>query len=415
MAGAAVSRRALLGGLGVGGVGAAVGAVGAGAWKASADTAAPTPHAGTVPFHGEHQAGIATEAQDRLAFASFDVVSTDRADLRDLMREWTAAAASMTRGLPVPGSSSVLEAPPADTGETEGMPPGLLTVTAGFGPSLFDDRFGLARRRPARLRDLPALPGDGLDPDRSGGDLAIQACAQDPQVAFHVIRNLARIGRGVVQMRWSQLGFGRTSATSSTQSTPRNLMGFKDGTRNVRGDDAARMRDHVWVPSNADQGWMAGGSYLVARRIRMRIEGWDRDPLGAQQEVFGRDKLEGAPLTGTREGDVPDYAAKAADGTPVIARNAHIRLAAPENNGGRAMLRRGYSFTDGVDPASGELDAGLFFLAFMRDPQVFVDLQNKLGSLDALNEYIEHVGSGLFACPGGVRDEKDYWGRGLLA
>jgi deferrochelatase/peroxidase EfeB len=415
MAGAGVTRRALLGGLGVGGVGAAVGAVGAHTWQAQAATPVQGPHAGTVPFHGEQQAGIATEAQDRLAFASFDVVSTDRAELRNLLQEWTAAAAAMTRGLPVPGDSGLLEAPPADTGETEGMSPGLLTVTAGFGPSLFDDRFGLAGRRPARLRELPALPGDGLDPDRSGGDLAIQACAQDPQVAFHVIRNLARIGRGVVQMRWSQLGFGRTSATTSTQSTPRNLMGFKDGTRNVRGDDAARMRDHVWVPSGSDQGWMAGGSYLVARRIRMRIEGWDRDPLGAQQEVFGRDKVEGAPLTGTREGDVPDYAAKAADGTPVIPMNAHIRLAAPENNGGRAMLRRGYSFTDGVDPASGELDAGLFFLAFMRDPQVFVDLQNKLGSHDALNEYIEHVGSGLFACPGGVRNDGDYWGRSLFA
>ena len=141
-------------------------------------------------------------------------MTTDRGELRDLLREWTAAAAAMTRGLPVPGDSSRPEAPPADTGETEGMAPGLLTVTAGFGPSLFDDRFGLAPRRPALLRDLPSLPGDGLDPGRSGGDLAIQACAQDPQVAFHVIRNLARIGRGVVQMRWSQLGFGRTSATT---------------------------------------------------------------------------------------------------------------------------------------------------------------------------------------------------------
>ena len=415
MAGAGVSRRALLGGLGVGGVGAAVGAVGAHTWQERSPAPVPDARAGTVAFHGEHQGGIATEAQDRLAFASFDVVTTDRGELRDLLREWTAAAAAMTRGLPVPGDSSRPEAPPADTGETEGMAPGLLTVTAGFGPSLFDDRFGLARRRPALLRDLPPLPGDGLDPGRSGGDLAIQACAQDPQVAFHVIRNLARIGRGVVQMRWSQLGFGRTSATTSTQSTPRNLMGFKDGTRNVRGDDTARMREHVWLPAGSDQAWMTGGSYLVARRIRMRIEGWDRDPLGDQESVFGRDKVEGAPLTGTRETDVPDYAAKRADGTPVIPMDAHIRLAAPENNDGRAMLRRGYSFTDGVDPASGELDAGLFFIAFMRDPQVFVDLQNKLGTLDALNEYIEHVGSGLFACPGGVRGPGDDWGRGLFA
>jgi deferrochelatase/peroxidase EfeB len=219
----------------------------------------------------------------------------------------------------------------------------------------------------------------------------------------------------VVQMRWSQLGFGRTSATTSNQSTPRNLMGFKDGTRNVRGDDLTRMREHVWVSTGSDQPWMAGGSYLVARRIRMHIESWDRDALGAQEEVFGRTKTEGAPLTGSREADVPDYAAKGADGSPVIPMNAHIRLAAPENNGGRAMLRRGYSFTDGVDPTSGELDAGLFFLSFQNDPGVFVALQEKLGSHDALTEYVKHVGSGLFACPGGVRDDQDYWGRALFA
>jgi deferrochelatase/peroxidase EfeB len=415
MARAGVTRRALLGGLGIGGVGAAVGAVGVHDWSSSVAAEASPKRAGTVAFHGEHQAGIATEAQDRLAFASFDLLTTDPIEVRDLLQEWTAAAAAMTRGLPVPGDSSRPEAPPADTGETAGMAPGLLTVTAGFGPSLFDGRFGLARYRPALLRDLPALPGDELDPGRSGGDVAVQACSQDPQVAFHVIRNLARIGRGVVQMRWSQLGFGRTSATTSNQSTPRNLMGFKDGTRNVRGDDLTRMREHVWVSTGSDQPWMAGGSYLVARRIRMHIESWDRDALGAQEEVFGRTKTEGAPLTGSREADVPDYAAKGADGSPVIPMNAHIRLAAPENNGGRAMLRRGYSFTDGVDPTSGELDAGLFFLSFQNDPGVFVALQEKLGSHDALTEYVKHVGSGLFACPGGVRDDQDYWGRTLFA
>jgi deferrochelatase/peroxidase EfeB len=330
------------------------------------------------------------------------------------LQEWTAAAAAMTRGLPVPGDSGLLEAPPADTGETDGMSPGLLTVTAGFGPTLFDDRFGLAGRRPARLRELPALPGDGLDLDRSGGDLAIQACAQDPQVAFHVIRNLARIGRGVVQMRWSQLGFGRTSATTSTQSTPRNLMGFKDGTRNVRGDDAARMRDHVWVPSGSDQGWMAGGSYLVARRIRMFVEPWDRDTLGDQEAVFGRAKDSGAPLTGKGEFDDPDYAAVGADGEPVIPADAHIRLASPENNGGLRILRRGYSYTDGIDATTGTLDAGLFFVSFQSSPQAFVTLQRKLGSKDALNEYIRHVGSAVFACPPGVSGSGDYWGRRLF-
>jgi len=353
-----VSRRALLGGLGAGGVGFAAGALAMTDRSTQGPTETVVAGLRPVAFHGQHQAGIATAAQDRLAFASFDVTTTDRSELQDVLKEWTSAAAAMS------------------TGE---------------------------------------LVAEELDPDRSDGDLCIQACSQDPQVAFHVIRNLARIGRGAVQMRWSQLGFGRTSATTTGQSTPRNLMGFKDGTRNVRGDKIAQMNDHIWVGGAADQAWMTGGTYLVLRRIRMHIEGWDRDVLSDQQEIFGRTKHEGAPLTGSKELDVPDYAAKKPDGTPVVAADSHIRLVSPENNDGRSILRRGYSYTDGIDPASGEFDAGLFFIAFMRDLQVFIDLQNKLGSQDALNEYIKHVASGLFACPGGVEKVGDHWGSALFA
>ncbi|MFF7402573.1 Dyp-type peroxidase [Streptomyces murinus] len=285
-------------------------------------------------------------------------VQEKRAALRTLLRTWTAAAA---------------------------------------------DRFGLADRRPAALADLPHLPPADLDPDRSGGDLAIQACADDPLVAFHAIRNLARIGRDTVVMRWSQLGFGKAASNGADQQTPRNLMGFKDGTRNIHGDDTALMDQHVWVGKETDQAWMRGGSYLVARRIQMRIEGWDRDYLADQQNVFGRYKYSGAPLTGSKEFDTPDFKAKGADGRPVIPAKAHMRLAAHENEGGIRILRRGYSFTDGIVAASGELDAGLFFIAFQKDPrEQFVALQRKLGMNDALNEYIQHVGSGLFACPPGV-------------
>ena len=237
-----------------------------------------------VAFYGEHQAGIATPAQDRLALAAFDVTDgARRSDLIALLRDWTAAAAAMTAGRPVPGSSAVPAAPPADTGEAAGLPPASLTLTAGFGPGLFDRRFGLASRRPAALAPLPALPGDELDPNRSGGDLAVQACADDPQVAFHAARNLARVGRGIVTMRWFQLGFGRTSSTSTAQSTPRNLMGFKDGTRNIKGEDTAALEAHVWVGRESEQAWLRGGSYLVVRRIRMLIESWDRGTLADQR------------------------------------------------------------------------------------------------------------------------------------
>jgi len=415
------SRRNLLklGGAGIAGA-AAAGTLAACTSDHSPATASASTPATKVAFFGAHQAGISTPAPERLAFASYDVtvdgtVAQKRAALQQLLKDWTAAAAAMTAGQAVPGDSQNPDAPPADTGEAYGASPSNLTITFGFGPSLFDDRFGLAGKRPAALADLPHLAPENLDPGRTGGDLCIQACSDDGLVAFHAIRNLARIGRGTVVMRWSQLGFGKATSNGADQETPRNLMGFKDGTRNIDGADDALMNGHVWVASETDQPWMRGGSYAVARRIRMHIEAWDRDVLSDQQHVFGRAKYSGAPLSGVKEHDTPDFKVIGPDGGPAIPDTAHIRLAAFENNNGLRILRRGYSFTDGILD-SGELDAGLFFLAFQKDPRAqFVPLQQKLGAHDALNEYIEHVGSGLFACPPGVKDGSDYWGSALFA
>jgi deferrochelatase/peroxidase EfeB len=392
----AFTRRRLLASAGAGGLAAAAG----GGFALGRETAGDGPDAAAqiVPFHGEHQAGIATAAQDRLHFAAFDVEDGLRArDLRDLLREWSRAAERMTTGRLVGDDAGEQLAPPADTGEALGLTPARLTVTFGLGPSLFDDRFGLDASRPEPLRDLPALPGDELDPGRSGGDLCVQACADDPQVAFHAVRNLARIGRGAVTVRWSQLGFGRTSSTSRAQATPRNLLGFKDGTRNLKAEDTADLARHVWVAGDraGEPAWLRGGTYLVARRIRMLIEVWDRASLGDQEQTIGRHKASGAPLGGREEFDAPNLARLPAD--------SHVRLAAPSSNGGVALLRRGYSFTDGLDDRLGQLDAGLFFLSFQRDPDAFIRVQRRLGATDALNEYIKHVGSGLWAIPPGAR------------
>ena len=346
-----------------------------------------------IPFHGEHQAGITTPAQDRLHFAAFDVVTTSRSDLRGLMRVWTEAASRMSRGEPV-GETGVGLAPPIDTGEAVGLSPARLTVTFGFGPTLFD-RFGLERSRPPALAELPVFAGDELDPERSGGDIAVQACADDPQVAFHAVRNLARIGRGAVAMRWSQLGFGRTSSTSRAQETPRNLMGFKDGTNNIKLEDGRALAEHVWVAANSDPSWLRGGTYMVTRRIRMLIEVWDRASLDDQEQTIGRRKESGAPFGREDEFDPVNLSR-----TPV---DAHVRLAAPSENGDRRILRRGYSFTDGMDAELGQLDAGLFFISYQDDPAGFVELQRRLAASDALSEYIKHTGSALFACPPGVR------------
>ncbi len=396
-----LTRRGLIAGAGAVGAGLTLGGVEL--ERALGDSSGGSAQ---IPFHGDHQAGIATAAQDRLHFAAFDVTAERRSDLRDLLRVWTEAGERMTAGELV-GEVDQPAAPPVDTGEALGLPPARLTVTFGLGPTLFDERFGLASRRPAELTELPPLPGDELDPSRSGGDLCVQACADDPQVVFHAVRNLARIGRGAVVMRWSQLGFGRTSTTSRSQATPRNLMGFKDGTNNLKLEDRQALAQHVWVGAGDRPEWLRGGTYLVARRIRMLIEVWDRASLADQEDTIGRVKDSGAPLGEHAEFDPVDLASKR------IPTDAHIRLAAPSTNGGIKILRRGYSFTDGMDERLGQLDAGLFFISFQRHPAAFVELQQRLGGSDALNEYIVHTGSGLFAVPPGV-SPGGYVGQSLL-
>jgi len=408
-----LSRRAVLGGIGVAAVASAGGfAVGQRTADASSDSSkgeAQLAAAAIVPFHGEHQAGIATPVQDRLLFGAFDLMTDDRQALVSLLRTWTSSAEALTQGKPVGTDDTTPEAPPDDTGEATGLSPARLTLTFGFGPTIFTiggrDRFGLADRRPAALVDLPAFAGDDLDPGRSGGDLAVQVCADDPQVAFHALRNLTRQAKGTAVLRWSEMGFGRTSTTTSGSSaTPRNLQGFKDGTNNLRGDDTADMAKFVWAGAGDGSDWMAGGSYMVTRRIRMFLETWDRSTLSDQEGTIGRQKLSGAPLGATAEHDTVDLAARDAKGALVVPADAHIRLASHSTNDGIRILRRGYSFTDGVNPVTGQLDGGLFFIAYQRDPRTgFIPLQRRLAEHDALNEYIQHTGSAVFACPPGVR------------
>ncbi|MFJ5259362.1 iron uptake transporter deferrochelatase/peroxidase subunit [Streptomyces sp. NPDC088387] len=403
------SRRALIG---WGGAGLALGAAAAGGAVAVTRTGSDIDpvsagSGGAVAFHGPHQAGIATPVQDRLHFAAFDVQTDDRAEFVRMLKDWTAAARRMTAGRAVGEGAygGLPEAPPDDTGEALGLRPSRLTLTIGFGPSLFE-KFGLADARPDALTELPKFAGDNLDRNRSGGDLCVQACADDPQVAVHAVRNLARIGFGRVVVRWSQLGFGKTSSTTPDEQTPRNLMGFKDGTRNIAGTETDRLEKFVWVDTKDGPGWMTGGSYLVARRIRMHIETWDRTSLQEQEDIIGRDKGEGAPVGKAKERDEPFLKAMLPD--------AHVRLAHPDSNHGATILRRGYSFTDGTD-GLGRLDAGLFFLAYQRDPRTgFIPIQRSLAP-DTLNEYIQHVGSALFAIPPGVRDPDDWWGRTLFS
>ncbi|MCO1659997.1 iron uptake transporter deferrochelatase/peroxidase subunit [Pseudonocardia humida] len=408
-----LSRRHLFGWAGAGAALAGVGAV-AGC-SATAERPALSGAESVVPFRGRHQAGIVTPAQDRLHFVALDLTTDNRERVIGLLEKWTAAAERMVAGAETTPGGAVNrnpDAPPDDTGEALGLPASSLTLTFGVGAGLIE-KLGLTDRMPPGLAPLPAFTGDQLDPATSGGDLCIQACSQDPQVAVHAVRNLVRMGFGTTAVRWSQLGFGRTSSTSTAQATPRNLFGFKDGTHNVKAEDGAELDRHVWVQPGDGPAWLDGGSYLVARRIRMHIEIWDRTSLSEQERIIGRDKGEGAPLGEQSEFDLADYTATGPTGEPVIPTIAHIRLASADNLGGVRILRRGYNFVDGSD-GQGHLNAGLFFIAFLRDPHAqFVPMQSALANSDDLMEYIEHTGSAVFACPAGL-GEGAYWGQSLL-
>lgn len=344
----------------------------------------------TIPFFGKHQAGITTPQQAHLVFAAFDVQATESHEVAALFRAWSAAAERLTAGRAV-GPAGI------DTGEALGSRAARLSLTFGVGRGLFraagEDRFGLNRHRPAALEPLPEFEVDELDPARSGGDLCVQACADDPQVAFHAIHNLERAATGVANLRWMQTGFLPKRPDSKT--TPRNLMGFKDGTNNLR--DPAEIQKHVWV---GDEGpsWMRGGSYVVVRRIRMLLDVWDETSTHAQEHAIGRSKASGAPLGQAHERDRVNLDAQQ---IPV---DAHIRLAAAEGNGGARLLRRGYSYTDGVDGETGRMDAGLVFIAYQRDPhEQFVRIQRSLAT-DRMRKFLSHTGSAVFACARGVQN-----------
>ena len=366
------------------------------------------------PFHGPRQGGILTPTQSHTYFAAFDLTATQANEVAAMLRVWTHAAAQMAAGEQAAPDATGPDAPDGDSGDALGLPPSRLTLTFGFGPGLFikdgKDRYGLAARRPEALTDLPRFNGDQLQPSRTGGDVSVQACANDPQVAFHAVRQLARLSYGAAQLRWAQAGF---SSSPPDEGTPRNLMGFKDGTANpvTRPVGGATPDEFLWVGSEGPA-WLRSGSYVVVRRIRISLEHWDRTDTEFQEQVIGRRKRSGAALGAREEFDPPDFAATDKDGNPMIPEDAHLRLANPANTRGARILRRGYSYNDGLSFTAerwppwrqGTLyDAGLLFVAYQRDPRTgFIRIFEPMAKLDALNQFSTHVGGGLFAVPPGT-------------
>ena len=390
-----MDRREFLKKAGIGGAGLALGLSGASAFFANKEQGSKNIADGQeeISFYGKHQAGITTPMQKNIYFVVLDLRTTDKNELIQLFKDWTDYSQKLVNGELVKKDGSNALLPPSDTGETVGLNPYRLTLTFGVSAS-FLTKLGLDKKRPKLFRDLPAFPKEQLREQYTGGDIVIQACADDEQVAFHAVRNLIRKGRNKVTMKWSQSGF---AAIGDRMETPRNLFGFKDGTANVTTEkDFDKV---VWADS---QDWMNNGSYMAVRRIIMHLETWDRTNLQEQENTFGRYKESGAPFGKKDEFDEVDLSLLPVD--------SHVRLAKEVD---MPILRRSYSYSDGIDPKTGQFDAGLLFIAFQKDPDRFVKIQTNLGADDKMNEYVTHIGSGLFACFGGVK-EGGYLGQDLF-
>ncbi|MBT2390170.1 deferrochelatase/peroxidase EfeB [Streptomyces sp. ISL-1] len=403
-----ISRRRLLGAVGAAGatglvLGAAGGAAAHAAASGDAPTALTTVGSATVAFHGEHQSGITTPLQARGHLIAFDLApGAGRREAAALMRRWSTLAAELMAGR---------AAGDGDTGVALDAGPSSLTITFGFGRTFFD-RTGLVTQRPAELDPLPAFSSDQLDDRRSNGDLWVQIGSDDALVAFHALRAIQKAAGEAARVRWQMNGFNRSPGATGRPMTARNLMGQVDGTRNPKPSEADFDR-RIFVPSGTKYAWLADGSYAVVRRIRMLLDDWEKLSPTKQERVIGRRKSDGAPLTGGTETTELALDRTGPDGKLVIPDNAHARISAPEQNGGAAMLRRPFSFHDGIDP-DGTPDAGLLFVCWQADPlRGFVPVQRKLDRGDALSPFIRHEASGLFAVPGGPK-KGEYVGQRLL-
>ncbi len=390
-----MDRREFLKKAGIGGAGLALGVSGASAFFANkAQEEKKISDGGEeISFYGEHQAGITTPMQKNIYFVVLDLHSTDKEEVIQMFKDWTDYSSKLVDGELVKKDGSNALLPPSDTGETVGLNPYRLTLTFGVSAD-FLKKMGLEKKRPKEFRDLPPFPKEQLQEKYTGGDIVIQACADDEQVAFHAVRNLVRKARNTVTMKWSQSGF---AAIGDRMSTPRNLFGFKDGTANVTKEkDFDKV---IWTDSDD---WMKGGTYMAVRRIQMFLETWDRTNLQEQENTFGRYKESGAPFGKEDEFDEVDL-----DLLPV---DSHVRLAKEVN---KPIYRRSYSYSDGIVDKTGQFDTGLLFLAFQKNPDSFVKVQTNLGAQDKMNEYVTHIGSGLFACFAGVK-KGEYLGQKLF-
>ncbi|HVV90083.1 MAG TPA: Dyp-type peroxidase [Solirubrobacterales bacterium] len=420
-----IDRRSFLkraGGVGLGGLATGYG-LGAATSEASAAGESPEQRAERVNetelstergFDGVHQAGILTPAANFSIFLALDSIAAGEPELVTALKNLSSRARELTRGGEYPLRE--YDDPPYDSGTLGSViAPDALTVTIAFGAKLFDGRYGLAARKPARLTEMRAFPHDELDPTRTGGDVLVQLAAGHQDTVEHALRELVRPVRGALQPRWTVAGFTGAQRGPSPHSSRRNHFGFRDGTSNPDVTDPKVMDRLVWVqPGGGEPAWTAGGTYQVVRTIRMHVEFWDRVGLHEQEEMIGRKRDTGAPLGGKGEYENPRY-----DLDPKgerIPLEAHIRLANPREPAtiDQRILRRAWNYSEGFDE-DGQLDVGLLFVAFNQDIQrQFVAIQERLNE-EPMVDYVTPEGGGYFFAPPASRDETDWVGSGLFA
>ncbi|TXK85366.1 iron uptake transporter deferrochelatase/peroxidase subunit [Paenibacillus sp. N3.4] len=420
-----MNRRAFLGMTAAGAAGIVLGDLMGKAQSSPADkgtlagSAAAATMDETISFYGAHQSGVVTPAQNFANVAAFDVTTSDVKELKELLQTWTEMAALLMAGKPLAAEPQDGKFPPTDTGEQIGLETGKLTLTFAVGATLFEkdgaDRFGLRSRKPAGLTEMPIFHKDSLQEQLTHGDIIIQACADDPMICFHAIRNLAKAARGAAHLRWQQTG----QLGVKSEGTKRNLFGFKDGTNNPALNDEKFMNNNVWIKAGDGADWMAGGSYMVVRRIQMRIETWDQQPYSDQETIMGRQKVSGAPIDGRSEFDQPNFANDLKGESTAL--DAHIRLSNPrmgESSENERILRRGYNFMENLDSV-GRMNAGLLFVCFNRNIQTqFESIQKRLTNPkfpDRLLSYMNTTGGGYFAVLPGVTAKGSYLGQSLFA
>jgi deferrochelatase/peroxidase EfeB len=366
-----------------------------------------------LPFRGVHQTGITHPANEQGLLAAFTVTADDRDELRDTLRALSSESERVMSGEPYEDRDPAY--PPLHTGAVGNPPPPAdLSVVVSAGASLFDDRYGLADRKPLALEKMPFLANDRLDPERSHGDLLLTVTSAHEDVNLFALRQLMRATRGTLALHWMLGGYNRRTRAAPGEAGKRNLMGFIDGTANLDPSDDAVMDRYVWVqPDDDEPAWTVGGTYHVVRVIRMLVEFWDRTRLSEQEAIIGRCKESGAPLGGEIETAVPDFSGDA-DGevTPL---DAHIRLANPRTaeTEDDLIFRSGLSFSRGFD-GDGQLDQGLAFVSFQRRLSQFLNTQARLAG-EPLEEYIVPEGGGFYFALPGVPDDGGFLGAQLFA